>query len=194
MISLRILRKFLWNFSKMLKSIFSLRTDPFPSIKIGRGGGVCTQAINLRLQKRIALLTLPVKNNLYTCNLSLGEYCNIPIFLSFLGSLLKQCILFGIVLQFSLPPPYTKLKGKNSEWTRVQHCLWGEGRGWTCVNWNLPQKRKSVPRLLSMIVGLVEAKGFRVPAAHAHPKSPKVTPHPLSGFRRSSHSTIQKNF
>ena len=36
--------------------------------------------------------------------------CNIHIFLSFLGSLLKQCILFEIFLQFSLPPPYTKLK------------------------------------------------------------------------------------
>ena len=26
--------------------------------------------------------------------------------------------------------------------TRVQHCLWGEGRGWTCVHWKTPQKRK----------------------------------------------------
>ena len=50
---------------------------------------------------------------------SLGQYCNIHIFLSFLGSLLKQCILFEIFLQFSLPPPYTKLKlGKNSGYTR----------------------------------------------------------------------------
>ena len=83
---------------------------------------------------------------------SLGQYCNVHIFLSFLGSLLKLCILFEIFLQFSLPPPYTKLKlGKLLE-TRVQQCLWGEGRGWTCVNWKTPQKRKSVPRLLSMIV------------------------------------------
>ena len=53
------------------------------------------------------------------------------------------------------PPPYTKLKlGKNLD-TRVQHCLWDEGRGWTCVNWKTPQKRKSVPRLLSMIVALL---------------------------------------
>ena len=53
-----------------------------------------------------------------------------------------------------LPPrPYTKFKlGKNSG-SRVQHCLWGERRGWTCVNWKTTQKRKSVPRLLSMIVG-----------------------------------------
>ena len=37
--------------------------------------------------------------------------------------------------------------------TRVQHCLCGVGRSWTCVNWKTPQKRESVPRLLSMIVG-----------------------------------------
>ena len=33
--------------------------------------------------------------------------------------------------------------------TRVQHCLWGEGRGWTCVNWKTPQRHKSVPRRLN---------------------------------------------
>ena len=55
-------------------------------------------------------------------------------FLSLLGSLIKQGILFEIFLQFSLPPPYIKLKlGKFLD-TRVKHCLWGEGRGWTCVN------------------------------------------------------------
>ena len=70
----------------------------------------------------------------------------------FLGSVLKQCIFFEIFLQFSLPQPYTTLKlGKILE-TRVQQCLWGEGRGWTCVNWKTPQKLKRVPRLLSMIV------------------------------------------
>ena len=39
LISLRIRGKFLWNFSEMLKSIFSLCTDPLPSIKIGGEGG-----------------------------------------------------------------------------------------------------------------------------------------------------------
>ena len=24
--------------------------------------------------------------------------------------------------------------------THVQHCLWGVGRGWACVNWRMPQK------------------------------------------------------
>ena len=84
---------------------------------------------------------------------SAGQHCNIHIFLPFLGFLLKQCILFEIFLQFFLPPPYTKLKlGKNSGYTRSK-LLWGEGRGWTCVNWKTFQKCKSVPRLLSMIVG-----------------------------------------
>ena len=46
-----------------------------------------------------------------------------------------------------LPPPYTKLD------TRVQHCLWVEGRGWIYVqDWKTPQKCKSVPRLLSTTV------------------------------------------
>ena len=85
---------------------------------------------------------------------SLGQYCNIHIFLSFLGSLLKRCSLSENFLQFSLLPPYTTLKLKKILDTRVQHCLWGEGRGWTCVNWKTPQKCKSVPRLLSMIVAL----------------------------------------
>ena len=38
------------------------------------------------------------------------QQCSIHIFLSFLGSLLRKCILFAIFLQFSLPPSYTKLK------------------------------------------------------------------------------------
>ena len=84
---------------------------------------------------------------------SLGQYCNINIFLVFLGSLLKQCSVFEIFLQFSLPPPYTKLKlGKKILDTSVRHCLWGEGRGWTCVNWKTPQKCKIVLRILSMNV------------------------------------------
>ena len=39
-------------------------------------------------------------------------------FLSFLGSLLKKCILLEIFLQFSLPLPYTKKSGKNSGYVR----------------------------------------------------------------------------
>ena len=79
-----------------------------------------------------------------------GQYCN--IFLLFLGSLLKQCRVFEIFLQFSLPHPIQSWNSEKILDTRVQHCLWGEGRGWTCVNWKTPQKCKSVPRLLSMIV------------------------------------------
>ena len=71
---------------------------------------------------------------------SLGQYCNMHIFLSFLGSLLKQCVIFKIFLHFSLPPPYTKLKlRKNSGSTRPRLFVgWGEGLD-LCV-----------PRLLSM--------------------------------------------
>ena len=41
---------------------------------------------------------------------SLRQYCNIHIFLSFLGSLLKHCILFEIFLHFSLPPVHSDFK------------------------------------------------------------------------------------
>ena len=61
-------------------------------------------------------------------------------------------VLFEIFLLFSIPPPYTKLKlGKNSGYTCPTLFL-GWGEGWACVNWKTPQERKSVPRLLSMIV------------------------------------------
>ena len=56
---------------------------------------------------------------------SLGQYCNIHIFLSFLGSLLKQCILFEIFLQFSLPPPYTKLKLGKKFWIHASNIVCG---------------------------------------------------------------------
>ena len=84
---------------------------------------------------------------------SLGQYCNIHIFLSFFGSLLKQCILFEIFLQFSLPPPFTKLKlGKILD-TRVQRCC--GVRGGVGPVWIAERPRNaSVPRLLSMIVGV----------------------------------------
>ena len=31
--------------------------------------------------------------------------------------------------------------------THVQRCLWGEGRGWACMNLKMPQKCKSVQRV-----------------------------------------------
>ena len=57
---------------------------------------------------------------------------------------------FRVVLP---PSPYTKLQlEKKILETCVQRCLWGEGRGRVCVNWKTPQKFKSIPRLLSLIV------------------------------------------
>ena len=42
-----------------------------------------------------------------------------------------------------LPPPHP-IQSWNSKKldTRVQHCLWAGGRGWTCVTWKTPQKNK----------------------------------------------------
>ena len=103
LISLRILGKFLQNFSEMLKSIFILCTDPLPSIKMearrGRRGG-CTQVINHRRQKGIALLTLPVNNNLHTCNLHCLLYS--PLYSNITRSLqaiLRVNINYGVIKQ-----------------------------------------------------------------------------------------------
>ena len=70
-----------------------------------------------------------------------------------MGSVIKQCALFRSFL--AVLPLSHLIQNWNSEKipdTRVQLCLWGEGRGWACLNWETPQKCISVPRLLSMIV------------------------------------------
>ena len=74
---------------------------------------------------------------------SLGQYYNIHLFLWFLGSLLNQCVIFEIFLQFSLPPPYTKLKlGKNSGYTSpTLFVWWGEGLD-LCELENTPETQK----------------------------------------------------
>ena len=47
------------------------------------------------------------------------SYFSVFFFSVILGSLIKQCILFEIFLQFSLPPPHTMLKvEENSGYTR----------------------------------------------------------------------------
>ena len=53
--------------------------------------------------------------------------------------------------------------GKHSLDTRVQHYLWGEGRGWACVNWKTP-RNASVPRRLLMIV----ARGWEIAPCSMH--------------------------
>ena len=60
------------------------------------------------------------------------SHCNIHMFLSFLGSLLKRCILFENFSQFSLPPPYTKSK----------HIVCGEGGLDLCELENAPKMQK----------------------------------------------------
>ena len=56
---------------------------------------------------------------------SLGQYWNIHIFLLFLGSLLKQYSVFEIFLQFSLPPPYKKLKLGKTFWIHASNIVCG---------------------------------------------------------------------
>ena len=103
---------------------------------------------SIRLSCVLTLLKHSFRIIIFLTIKSLGQYRNIHTFLSFLGSLLKQYILFEIFLLFSLPPRYTKLKlGKNSGYTRPTLL----GRGWTCVNCKTLQKRKC-PKTFSMIV------------------------------------------
>ena len=88
---------------------------------------------------------------------SLGQYFNIHIFLSFLGSLLKQFIIFEIFSQFSLPPPYTKLKLGKKFWIHSSNIVCGvrEGVGPVSILENAPETHWCLPRLLSMIVGIL---------------------------------------
>ena len=66
--------------------------------------------------------------------------------LSFLGSLIKRCILFEIFLLFSFLPtphplhPITLYKVETLKTTLFV----GGGRGWACVNWKMLQECKSV--------------------------------------------------
>ena len=90
---------------------------------------------------------------------SLGQYRNIHIFFVIPRFPLKTVQRFRNFLAVLPPPTLYKVETRKKILdTRVQHCLWGEGRGWTCVNWKTPQKRKRVPRLLSMtiVVGLAD--------------------------------------
>ena len=58
-------------------------------------------------------------NKLQSWTKVLGTVMQYSYFSIILGSLIKQCIVFETFLQFSLPPPYTKLNlGKNSGYTR----------------------------------------------------------------------------
>ena len=57
------------------------------------------------------------------------SHCNIHMFLSFLVSLLKRCILFENFSQFSLPSPYTKSKLEKKFWIYASNIVCGEGGG-----------------------------------------------------------------
>ena len=85
------------------------------------------------------------------------SHCNIHMFLSFLGSLLKRCILFENFSQFSLPPPYTKMKLEKKFWIYASNIVCGVGGGGVGLGpvWigKRPRNAKVSQDLLSMIVG-----------------------------------------
>ena len=56
---------------------------------------------------------------------SLGQYSNVHIFLSFLGSLLNQCILFEIFLRFFLPPTLYKVETWKKIWIHASNIVCG---------------------------------------------------------------------
>ena len=93
-----------------------------------------------------------VRKNYNPVQKSVGQYFNIYIFLSFLGSFLKQCILFDIFLQFSLPAPYPKLKLGKKFWVHASNIVCGVrgGVGPACIGKR--PRNASVRRLLSMTV------------------------------------------
>ena len=71
-------------------------------------------------------------SSMHSTILDKSPWDSTPIFIFFCHfsvPSIKQCIIFEIFLQFSLPPPYTKLKlGKNSGYTRsTLFVRWGEG-------------------------------------------------------------------
>ena len=89
------------------------------------------------------------KVNLQSWTKVLGTVMQYSYFSCHSGSLVKQCILFEIFLQFSLPYP---IQRKNSGYTRQTLFVgWGKGTLGLCELENA-QKCKSVPKLLSMIV------------------------------------------
>ena len=55
-------------------------------------------------------------------------------FLLFLGYLLKQCSVFEILLQFTLPPPYTKLKLGKKFWIQASNMWFSVEEHCTCCN------------------------------------------------------------
>ena len=76
----------------------------------------------------------------------LGTILQYSYFLLFLGSLLKQCSVFEIFFQFSLPPPYTQLKLGKKIWIHASNIVCGVrggvgpvGIGKRCRNATVPQ-------------------------------------------------------
>ena len=90
-------------------------------------------------------ISMPVKMDLQSWTKVLGtvlQYSYFSVFSRFPYKIVHPFQNFLAVL----PPPtlYKVETLKKILDTRVQHCLWGEGRGWTCENWKTLQKCKCV--------------------------------------------------
>ena len=70
-----------------------------------------------------------LKQNYNSGQKSLGQNCNIHIFLSFPASLLKQCILFKIFVAVLLPPTLYKVKTRKKFWIHVSNIVCGVREG-----------------------------------------------------------------
>ena len=74
---------------------------------------------------------------------SLGQYCNIHIFLSFLGSLLNRASFLKFSCSSPFPHPIQSWNlEKILDTPSNIVCGVKGGRGWTCVNWKMPQTCK----------------------------------------------------
>ena len=82
---------------------------------------------------------------------SLGQYCNIHIFSVISRFPLKTAFFSKFSCSSPSPHPIQSWNSETILDTRVQHCLWGDGRGWTWVNWKTPQKCKC-PKIFVLIV------------------------------------------
>ena len=83
---------------------------------------------------------------------STHQFCNKILqylYFSVISGLLHKTVHPFRNFRAVLPPP--TLYKVETQYTRPT-LFWGEGRGWTCVNWKMPQKCRSAPRRLSRIV------------------------------------------
>ena len=129
-----------WNLDYRFQSLVAFR---IPQAKISRIPETGLPSILLTRRK------IGLSVNLQSWTKVLGTVLQYSYFSRFP---LKTVHLVRNFLAVLPSPTLYKVETRKNSGNTVQQCLWGEGRGWTCVNWTTPQKLKRVPRFLSMIV------------------------------------------